>query len=234
MLKISAKVTAKDENMERICEICAMRILLIAATKFEIEPFIADNKAVEVLITGVGSPSTMYHLQKKLQQKETDFVIQAGIAGAFKNDMNLGDVMLVMQDVFADIGMEEKEDFKPIFDVGFADKNEFPYNQGWLVNPTKLIPHLTLPVVKAVTVNKVSDSQLQKKQITKRFAPEIETMEGAACHYVCLQENIPFIQLRSISNYVGERDKSKWKMKEAIVNLNTAITELVNTVLLRQ
>jgi futalosine hydrolase len=233
MLKISAKVTAKGQNMERNCEICPMRILLIAATKFEIAPFIAENKGVEVLITGVGVPSTMYQLQKKLQQKETDFVIQAGVGGAFKDDIKLGDVMLVKQDVFADIGMEENEDFKTIFDYGFADKNTFPYNDGWLINSNKLIPLLTLPTVKAVTVNKVSDSLLQKKQIIKSFAPEIETMEGAAFHYVCLQENIPFLQLRSISNFVGERDKSKWNMKEAIANLNATLTELINTVLLQ-
>ena len=218
--------------MERNCEICAMRILLIAATKFEIAPFLADNKGVEVLITGVGVPATMYYLQKKLQQKETDFVIQAGISGSFNNDSNLGDVILVKQDVFADIGIEENENFKTIFDYGFADKNTFPYNDGWLINPNKLIPLSRLSTVKAVTINKVSDSQLQKKQIIKKFAPEIETMEGAACHYVCLQENIPFIQLRSISNFVGERDKSKWVMKAAIANLNIALTELINTVLL--
>ncbi len=48
-------------------------------------------------------------------------------------------------------------------------------------------------------------------------------MEGAALHYVCLQEQIPFVQIRSVSNYVGERDKTKWKMKEAIENLNTEL-----------
>jgi futalosine hydrolase len=31
-------------------------------------------------------------------------------------------------------------------------------------------------------------------------------MEGAALHFVCLQEDISFIQLRAISNFVGERD----------------------------
>ena len=57
-------------------------------------------------------------------------------------------------------------------------------------------------------------------------------MEGAAFHYVCLQQKIPFIQLRAISNYVGERNKTKWKMKEAIINLNEKLifllTELSN------
>lgn len=52
-------------------------------------------------------------------------------------------------------------------------------------------------------------------------------MEGAALHYTCLLENIPFMQVRAISNYVGERDKSKWKMKEAIRNLNDSIIKII-------
>ncbi len=52
-------------------------------------------------------------------------------------------------------------------------------------------------------------------------------MEGAAFHYVCLQEEVKFLQLRSISNAVGERDKKQWKMKEAIISLNIELDKLV-------
>jgi futalosine hydrolase len=82
-------------------------------------------------------------------------------------------------------------------------------------------------VVKSVTINKVSDSAVQKEQLVKTFSPQVETMEGAALHYVCLQQNVPFLQIRSISNEVGERDKSKWKMKEAVENLNTELQKLL-------
>ena len=206
-----------------------MRILVIAATEFEIAPFIADNKDVEILITGVGVPSTMYHLQKKLPEKAWDLVIQAGIAGSFNYDLGLGEVVLVKQDTFADIGMEEKENFKTVFQAGFAEKDSYPFSDGWLINPNPLFSRSLLPAVKGITVNKVSDSMVQKLQSINNFAPEIESMEGAALHYVCLQERVPFIQIRSISNCIGERDKGKWKLKEAIENLNLALRKLLLT-----
>jgi futalosine hydrolase len=234
MLKISAKVNAKHRNMERNHEICGMRILLTAATKFEIEPFLADNKDVEVLITGVGVPATMYHLQKKLQQEKYDLVIQAGIAGTFRHDIELGEVVLVKQDTFADIGMEKQKNFKTIFDAGFADKDAFPFSDGWLINSNNQLQLSLLRQAKAITVNKVSDSMLQKQQAMLHFSPEIESMEGAALHYVCLQENTPFIQIRSISNAVGERDKNRWKIKEAIQHLNQELAGLINNLLLQQ
>ncbi|MEO6253282.1 MAG: futalosine hydrolase [Ferruginibacter sp.] len=205
-----------------------MQILLIAATTAEIKPFTAAYSGIDVLITGVGIPSVLYHLQKRMQQIDYDLIIQAGIAGAYDDDMPLGQTVLVKQDCFADLGIEEKENYTPIFETAFADKNEPPFENGWLVNRTDYLNTSTLLLVKAITVNKVSDSALQKQQFIKQFNADLETMEGAAVHYICLQENVPFIQLRSVSNYIGERDKTKWKIKEAIENLNAELLKLIN------
>lgn len=205
-----------------------MQILLIAATATEIEPFTAANNRVDTLITGVGVPAAIYHLQKRIHQMDYDFIIQAGIAGSFSTDIALGQVVLVKQDCFADVGIEEKENYTPIFNTAFADKDEFPFTNGCLMNADENLKYSNLPKVKAITVNKVSDSELQKQQFVQTFNADIETMEGAALHYVCLQEQIPFLQIRSISNYVGERDKTKWKIKEAIENLNKELTTLIN------
>ena len=205
-----------------------MQILVIAATAAEIEPLTISNSQVDVLITGVGVPSTMYHLQKRIQQVDYDCIIQAGIAGSFNSDIELGKVLMVQQDCFADVGMEEKEIYTPVFNSGFADKDEFPFTNGWLVNSNKILLKTSLQKVKALTVNKVSDSELQKHQFISTFNAAVESMEGAALHYICLQEKIPFLQMRAISNYVGERDKTKWKIKEAIKNMNTALQILIN------
>lgn len=208
-------------------EFCNMRILLVAATPNEIELFINDFSNVDILVTGVGMPATIYQLQKKLYERDYDFVVQAGIAGSFTNDLVLGETVLIKQDTFGDLGAEEKRIFTPYFTSGLIDGRQFPFANGWLINATAPPKNSILKSVKAVTVNKVSDSFLQKIQLTDAFDPQIETMEGAALHYVCLQEEIPFLQLRSVSNYVGERDKSKWKIKESFENLNAELTTLI-------
>ena len=59
------------------------------------------------------------------------------------------------------------------------------------------------------------------------FDPVTESMEGASLHYVCLMEDIPFVQIRSVSNYIGERNKQKWNMMDSIINLNKALKSLV-------
>jgi futalosine hydrolase len=204
-----------------------MQILLTAASKAEIEAVVSLPAFVDIEITGVGCPAALYHIQKRLHQTKYDLVIQAGIAGTFNNKFQPGDVVIAGQDTFADIGMEEAEGFISIYETVFADKNRFPFSDGWLVNKYAYAKNTTLPLATAVTINKISDSELQKQQLIKNFSPDIETMEGAALHYVCLQENIPFLQIRGISNEVGIRDKSKWKIREAIINLNKETEKLI-------
>ncbi len=205
-----------------------MQILLIAATEQEVQPFAATNPGIDILVTGTGVPSTIYHLQKRMLQIDYDLIIQAGIAGVYNRNIKPGQTVLVKQDSFGDLGMEEKENFTPLFESGLTDKNEFPFTNGWLVNPHEIFKSPPLPAVHAITVNKVSDSELQRQQLIKQFNADIESMEGAALHFVCLQENIPFMQVRSVSNYVGERDKTKWLIKEAIDTLNTELSKLIN------
>lgn len=205
-----------------------MQILLVAATANEIELFINSYSNVDILVTGVGVPATMYQLQKRLHAEDYDFVIQAGIAGAFNTELQLAETVLVKQDTFGDLGTEEKHVFTPCTKSGLINAHDFPYADGWLMNMAGIPKDTNLKTVKAVTVNKVTDDVLQKQQLITAYNPQIETMEGAALHYVCLHEEIPFVQLRSISNYVGERDKRKWKIKEAFENLADELDILIN------
>ncbi len=214
--------------MKQKYEFCLMRILLTAATENELELFINMYSDIDILITGVGTPSTIYQLQKRLQQQEYDFVIQAGIAGAFSTELSLGEPVLIKQDTFGDLGAEERQVFNSFIGSDLIKANGFPFANGWLINAEGIPKNSSLKSVKAVTINKVSDSLLQKQQLINVFDPQIETMEGAALHYVCLQEDVPFVQIRTVSNYVGERDKSKWKMRLAFENLNEELVKLIN------
>ena len=204
-----------------------MRVLIAAATEMEIAPFLRNNEGVDYLITGVGAPSTLYHLQKKLQADQYDCVLQAGIAGSFTDPIALGETALVKRDVFADLGMFENQKLVSLFDTGFVGKDEAPYQNGWLENDGSWIRHFSLPKVAAITVNTVTENETVLSEYKRIYQPVLESMEGAALHYVCLLENIPFLQLRAVSNKAGERDKSKWKIAAAVQNLNNHLQEMV-------
>jgi futalosine hydrolase len=201
---------------EGICRNLNMQILIVAATRMELEPFIVNNPASDILITGVGVPSTLFSLQKKLSEKKYDWVIQAGVAGTFSDKFQLESTVIIDKDCFADLGLLEQDVFVPIHQTPLADPNTFPFEKGWLSNPWISSLHNSLPIASAITVNTAgSKSQLQQ-QFIHLYQPEIESMEGAAFHFVCLNMNVKFLQLRTLSNEVGERDKNKWKLNESV------------------
>jgi futalosine hydrolase len=203
-----------------------MNVLIVAATEMEIAPFLKENNKTDFLITGVGIPATVFHLTKKIIEKKYDFVIQAGIGGTFTDSLNQGEAVLIKKDTFADLGINEKGNFKTLFETRFLGDNDFPYTDGWLVN-NSLLKKNNLTIVNAITINKITDDHLQIKNIQQKFSAQIESMEGAAFHYVCLQQKINFLQIRGISNVVGERDKTKWQMKTAVENLNKELLKII-------
>lgn len=214
-----------------------MHILLVAATTFEIQRVIdflqqSENTigghSVEVMITGVGMMHTTYRLTSRLRQHRPDLMLQAGIGGSFYPSLSPGQVVLVDQEIVGDLGVEEDRVFKDIAEMGFLADNEPPYTNKWLVNAQAAQwGHPGLPVVKGLTINEISTRPERITLLQQKYAASVESMEGAAFHYVALQERISFLQVRAISNFVGERDKSKWRIKEAVAALNDALITIL-------
>lgn len=209
-----------------------MKIIIVSATAFEVEPSISKIKSsknvdVSFVVTGVGMLATAVNLCKIIYEQKPDFIIQAGIAGCFDNNYKLGETVIVAKEFLGDIGVEENNKWNDLFDLGFVNKSEKPFTNKSLINKHIKKNNHTLPVVNAVTVNQITTQQQHIKQLAKKYKPVVESMEGAALHYVCNSFNVPYLQIRSISNYIGERDKGKWKLKESINNLNEELNKLV-------
>jgi futalosine hydrolase len=209
-------------------------ILVVAATAKEIKPFIeltrtGDINNTDILISGIGLTASTYHLAKQVALKKYDLVIQAGVGGCFDLRIPLGAVVAVKQDAIADQSVVELERLKTLFDLNLVPQDQYPYKKGWLINPNKgVLKKTKLKIVKGISVNQISTSKQMIKFYRDVFDPVTESMEGAALHYVCLMENVPFVQIRSISNYIGERNKQKWDMMNSIVNLNEALLKIIN------
>ena len=217
-----------------------MNCLVVSATILEIKPFIEHCRIsdklnyidleLDFLITGVGSINTTYALMKHLQVKKPDVIIMAGIAGAMSNKLNLGDVVVIKEEALADLGVQEKDGYKDVFDLKLLSSNKFPFTKKKLINPfSTLMERTLLRTVNSITVNQITSSKKTAELYSKKYKAAIENMEGAALHFVCIKENIPFVQIRSISNYVGDRNKKKWQLKEAVENLNKNLIRLIES-----
>lgn len=208
-----------------------MHLLLCAATAAEISPTMevleqTGRQKVETLITGVGLMAATYALTRYLCNQQPALVIQAGVGGSFTPDLRPGDVIIIEKDAVGDEGVWEEGSFKNLVQLGFgntAAANE----EGWLLNHNLGLKNTTLPKVAAVSVNSITTDEKTIKHY-QNIGAAVESMEGAALHFVCGQLQIPFLQLRAVSNFVGERNKKAWNLPLAITNLNKELQQLIN------
>ncbi len=217
-----------------------MKCLLIAATNFEIASFLKHFKTtnktdyiefeLQILITGVGIMATATALTKYLCNNKSDVIINVGIAGCYNKNIELGKVVVIKKDVVADMGVLEKDNWIDMFDLKLLRPNEKPYHNKGIINQNKeWIKRTNLLAVNAVTVNQISTNKKIIANFINKYKPTTESMEGAAVHYVAQQFNIPYLQIRGISNYIGERNKAKWKMQQAIINSNAVLIGLLKS-----
>jgi len=184
--------------------------------------------SVDILITGIGSVFTTYNLTKAINANSYELLINVGIAGSFDYFLEQGFVVNVVQDQFADLGIEENNKFYTLSEKELMNENLHPFNKEILKykgnyeidEVDALIP------VKAITVNTMISDQESIDRLKTRFNPEIITTEGAAFFYVCLLEKIPFLQIRAISNYVEIRKVENWNIPLALKNLTLSIIEI--------
>jgi futalosine hydrolase len=220
-------------------DLCYMRVIITAATNGEWMPsfqkinpaYAGTNKRFSVGFheSGIGLLASSVSLMKMFVQETPSLIIQVGIAGCFDKKVPLGKVFAVKDDFAGDIGVMENKVWKDLFDLKLDKPNDAPYEKKSLPNPwLSQYNLLKLPTKKGVTINTISTDKNKIDLYSGRYKATLESMEGAALHYMGRDLNIPFIQIRAVSNYVGERNKAKWNMQEAIYNLNETLLQYLD------
>ncbi len=222
-----------------------MKILIVAATIQEVMPFIESIKLkektknelyvggykfcqFEIMIAGIGMVATTYNLTKTFTSNKYDLAINIGIAGSFKKDIILGEVVNVVEDRFSEMGVEDGEEFISMNELNLKNMGTASDYKVKMENPSFEVLKIPKSIknVKGITVNTVHGNEKSISKIVEKYNPDVETMEGAAFMFVCAAENVNFLQIRSISNYVEKRNKERWNTSLAIDNLNNTLISM--------
>lgn len=174
---------------------------------------------------GVAKVNTAAGLALALHTLAPERVIQFGIGGAFAGSgLALQEVAVATQETHLDTGVGLEGGWHDMAALGFPLVGEF-YNT-FPTDPalTKTLTAVTgaLPCAFG-TSETVTGSAAQAEVLSERFGVAVESMEGAAAAQVCTALGVPFAELRSVSNRVGERDKSRWALRGAVQAVNSAV-----------
>ncbi len=206
-----------------------VKILLTAATEAEIAPTIgafSTHPNISVCITGVGICAATFALTRALlSDSKPDLVLAAGIAGSFDRNLPLGTVSVIVRDTFGDLGAEDHDSFLSLPQMNLATENEVIFEN----EVPSFLAEITarLPKKEAITVHTATGTAHTATQRFVRFGPVLESMEGAAFHYICQQLSVPLLHLRAVSNYAEARNRPAWNIGLAVKNLNEVLGEVI-------
>jgi futalosine hydrolase len=219
------------------------RALLVAATSAEANSlelingiqvmpggYLLGDTEISLLVTGVGSVATAWALTKWISSNaKPDLAINIGIAGSYRQDIELGEVVMPVSDCFADAGIDSGKGFLTLAEAGLEDPDRFPFSKGKIAAENIFVKKASklVKTVNAITVNTSTGSSGNIEKLVEKFKPDIETMEGATFFYICSRGNIPFLALRSISNRVEPCNKDNWKISLALSNLSEKLREVL-------
>ena len=220
-----------------------MKILIVAATWMEVKLLVDEfnfleekchnlkqyefsGTNIDILIAGIGTTFTTFHLTETLKDNSYNLVLNVGIAGSLTRELEIGEVVNVVSEEFADLGIEKMDEFLTLFESGFMDSNDYPFDHG-VLKATNNNGLVDFKKVRGITTNKSHGRESSIAEIHQKYSAHVESMEGAAVFYVCNWLGIDCYQIRSISNFVEPRDSSKWNIPLALENLKESILSVL-------
>lgn len=231
-------------------------IVLICAVEFEARPLRArvdhlkeivvgrrpawrgqlEDREVVIVPGGMGKTNAAQAITAALESFEAAGVIGFGVGGAYLGaGLVPGELALATEEHYGDEGVDTPAGWIscegigiPLLDMdGDQLFNRIPVDPMALRAAASALPDATPGPF--VTVSTCSGTAARGAELSRRFGAICETMEGAAFAHVARLYDIPYLEVRGISNLVEDRDLSNWRLEDASHAAARAVAAIVAT-----
>lgn len=203
-----------------------------------------DGRNYTFLICGVGPINAALNLGLALGQLGAKGrmplgVLNLGIGGTFDREaLPIGGVVVADSEIWPEYGLRTSRGVSSrALKYPLANTPEGPIWNSIDLHPEKNLLLLGLEVKKdishvtrngvGVTVAGVSATPERAWQLKTGCSALFENMEGFALALTALKANLPFVEIRSISNQVGSRNPEQWNIPLALDRLGQVATSLL-------
>ena len=204
-----------------------MTLLVVTAVEAEADAVraSADPGQVTVEAVGAGPAAAAAGTARLLALAEAAgrpfrAVVSAGIAGGFAGRARVGATVIGVRSIAADLGAESPEGFLPIDSLGFGSSVR-PADGNLVEALITALPHaVTGDVLTLATVTGTAETAARLAAAHPDAVAE--AMEGFGVASAAVAAGVPFAELRTVSNVIGPRDRSAWRLADAFAALGAA------------
>lgn len=193
-------------------------ILIVCAVAKELA-FLEPRPHVEVLVTGLGAVEAAANVSRALAQSPYDQVVNAGIAGALDAGAAVGDGVIVSEEM-TELNLETGEP------IPLPDELHAVDRVGSDLGLVDRLAELGFQVVRGITVSRVTATDATAARL-QRLGAQVESMEGFGVLRAAEIAGVPAIEVRGISNRVGDRAASGWDFSAGVAGLQTIMNALL-------
>ena len=192
--------------------------------------------------SGLGKAAAAASAMALISNFQPKALWQFGCGGACPgSNMQIGDIALADIEIFGDDGVQTPLGFQDLEDMGLPMRNDvrgivynkWPVDQHLLSWSRPLLADFAKQTARGfsvgpfVTVSSCTGTAERGLELAKRTGGICENMEGAAAALACRQTNIPFLELRGISNLVEDRNLARWDLPKGMRSAQEGILELL-------
>lgn len=209
-----------------------MRVLIVTSVSAEREAILRglkNDSMIDVLEAGVGPAAAAAKTAKALAASGYDLVVSAGIGGGFSGRADVGSLVVADEIIAADLGVETPQGFINLENLGLGSTSIRV--EAELVNRVAgamLAAGLSACVGPILTVSTATGTAAGAAELAARIpGAAAEAMEGYGAAIAALDRGIQILEIRAISNMIGPRDRSSWRIKDALRVLEAASSVLL-------
>lgn len=207
------------------------RTLVMTAVEAEREAVLRGLSGIgafDVRLAGVGPASAAATTATALASADYDLVISAGIGGGFAGQADIGAIVLASEIVAADLGAESPDGFISVDALGFGT-SRIAADAALAMRWAETLRAAGKPVAVGpiVTVCTATGTAASASALAARVTgAAAEGMEGFGVATAAQLRGVPVLEIRAVSNPVGPRDRSVWRIPEALRSLESAFSTL--------
>jgi len=175
-----------------------------------------------MLVTGVGPVESAACVSRALAQSPYDLVISAGIAGAFEGAAEIGEGVVVSEEIF-------EVDLETGIPLALPDGAHVIDRAGSDLSLVDRLVELGFRSVRGITVPRVTATDATASRLGN-LGVGIESMEGFAVLRAAEIAGVPAIEVRGISNIVCERSRSRWDFAAGVSGVEKVLNALLSLV----
>lgn len=182
----------------------------------------------DVVAVGVGPAAAAAGTATALARGAYDLVVSAGIGGGFAGVAPVGSTVLATRVVAADLGADGPDGFVSIDELGFGT-GVFDTDGGRVARAGDALRAAGVLVATgpALTVSTVTGTARRAAELAARHpGAAVEGMEGFGVATAAAAFGVPMLELRTISNAVGPRDRAAWRVPDALRALTAVFAVL--------